>query len=116
LDAGSQEIGADQAEIVQGATGAGPRGEPTMRDLELMVKDYRLTTAEILYHMPDHPSLLQTYIWQNLDLAPKFPILHKFLAFWESSLDGRLHSVKVASAELIQPSRFRYASALMRLH
>jgi uncharacterized protein Usg len=87
-----------------------------MRDLELMVKDYRLTTAEILYHMPDHPSLLQTYIWQNLDLAPKFPILHKFLAFWESSLDGRLHSVKIASAQLIQPNRFRYASALMRLH
>jgi uncharacterized protein Usg len=87
-----------------------------MRDLELMVKDYRLTTAEILYHMPDHPSLLQTYIWQNLDLAPKFPILHKFLAFWESSLDGRLHSVKIASAKLIQPNRLRYARALMHLH
>ena len=50
-----------------------------MRDLELMVKDYRLTTAEILYHMPDHPSLLQTYVWQGLDIAPKFPVLHKFL-------------------------------------
>jgi uncharacterized protein Usg len=87
-----------------------------MRDLELMVKDYRLTTAEILYHMPDHPSLLQTYVWQDLDLAPKFPILQKFLAFWESSLDGRLHSVKIASAQLVQPSRFRHARALMRLH
>jgi uncharacterized protein Usg len=87
-----------------------------MRDVELMVKDYRLTTAEILYHMPDHPSLLQTYVWQDLDIAPKFPILHKFLDFWESSLDGRLHSVKIASARLVQPSRFRYASALMRLH
>ena len=74
-----------------------------MRDIKLMVKDYRLTTAEILYHMPDHPSLLQTYIWQSVDLAPKFPTLHKFLAFRESSLDGRLHSVKIASAELIKP-------------
>ncbi len=87
-----------------------------MRDVELMVKDYRLTTAEILYHMPDHPSLLQTYVWQDLDIAPKFPILHKFLDFWESSLDGRLHSVKIASAKLVQPSRFRFASALLRLH
>ena len=80
------------------------------------LENTKLTTAEILYHMPDHPSLLQTYIWQDLDIAPKFPILHKFLAFWESSLDGRLHSVKVASAQLVQPSRFRYARALMRLH
>lgn len=87
-----------------------------MRDLELMVKDYRLTTAEILYHLPDHPSLLQTYIWQDLDIAPKFPVLHKFLDFWESSLDGRLHSVKVASAKLIKPSRFRHARALLQIN
>jgi uncharacterized protein Usg len=87
-----------------------------MRDLELMVKDYRLTTAEILYHLPDHPSLLQTYVWQDLDIAPRFPVLHRFLEFWESSLDGKLHSVKVASARLIKPAQFRYARALLRLH
>ena len=87
-----------------------------MREFELLVKDYRLTTAEILYHMPDHPSLLQTYVWQDLDIAPKFPVLQGFLQFWESRLDGRLHSVKVASAKLIKPSRYRYARALMQLH
>lgn len=87
-----------------------------MRDFELMIKDYRLTTAEILYHMPDHPSLLQTFVWQNIDIAPKFPVLHKFLDFWESSLDGRLHSVKIASATLIQPNQYRYARALLTMH
>jgi uncharacterized protein Usg len=91
-------------------------GGRRMRDLELLIKDYRLTTAEILYHMPDHPSLLQTYVWQGLDIAPKFPVLHKFLDFWESSLDGRLHSVKVASARIIKPNRFRHTRALMHLH
>jgi uncharacterized protein Usg len=84
--------------------------------MELMVKDYRLTTAEILYHLPDHPSLLQTYIWQAIDLPPKYPCLFRFLDFWESSLDGKLHSVKVASAELIKPSSFRYAKTVLRLH
>jgi uncharacterized protein Usg len=87
-----------------------------MRDFELMVKDYRLTTAEILYHMPDHPSLLQTYVWQDLDISPRFPVLRKFLDFWESSLDGKLHSVKIASARLIKPSQFRHTRALLRLH
>jgi uncharacterized protein Usg len=32
--------------------------------------------------MPDHPKLLQTYIWQQYDLAPRFPRLHDFLDFW----------------------------------
>lgn len=87
-----------------------------MRDLELMVKDYRLTTAEILYHLPDHPSLLQTYVWQNLDIAPKFPILAKFLNFWETSLDARLHSVKIASAKLVKPNQVRHVDHVEHLH
>jgi uncharacterized protein Usg len=87
-----------------------------MRDLELMMRDYRLTTAEILYHFPDHPSLLQTYVWQALDLPPRFPRLTRFLEYWEASLDGKLHSVKIASAQLIKPGRFRYSRHLRYMH
>ncbi|NDF11683.1 MAG: Usg family protein [Proteobacteria bacterium] len=82
-----------------------------MTSFEQFLKDYRLTTAEILYHMPDHPSLLQTYVWQELDISPEFPVLKKFLHFWERSLDGKLHSVQVASCEIIKPAEFQYARA-----
>jgi len=78
-----------------------------MRELELQLANYRLTTAEILYHMPDHPALLQSFIWQELDLAPRFPTLIKFLKFWEKEIEGKLHSVRVASAGLIKPSEIR---------
>ncbi len=88
----------------------------TDRSIELMLRDYRLTTAEILYHFPDHPALLQSYIWQELDLAPKFPTLKKFLSFWERELDGKLHSVKVMHAAIITPHEFRLASAPMVIH
>jgi uncharacterized protein Usg len=87
-----------------------------MGDLAQQLKDYRLTTAEILYHLPDHPSLLQSYIWQNLDLAPRFPVLSKFLAFWQRNLDGKLHSVKVASVQLVKPAEFRFAAGEFRMH
>jgi uncharacterized protein Usg len=80
------------------------------------LNDYRLTTAEILYHLPDHPNLLQSYIWQDLDIAPNYPVLHKFLDFWQREIEGSLHSVRVASAELINPGRMRHADALMNLH
>ena len=74
--------------------------------LALQMHDYRLTTAEILYHMPDHPAVLQSYIWQDLDLAPAFPELRKFLDFWSRSLDGKVHSVRVGTAALITAPRW----------
>ena len=86
------------------------------RDFALQLKDYRLTTADILYHMPDHPDLLQQYIWQDYDIAPHFPVLHRFLDFWENHLDGRLHSVRVASQKLITPGETRFCSLHLTLH
>lgn len=86
-----------------------------MSSLELRLRGYRLTTAEILYRLPDHPSMLQSYIWQDLDIAPKFPVLNKFLHFWESSLDGKLYKVRVASRELIDKADIRMAGAEFRL-
>jgi uncharacterized protein Usg len=78
-----------------------------MSELELMLRDFRLTTANIFYHFPDHPSLLQTYLWQEYDKTPDFPVLKKFLNFWERELDGKLHSVVVESCKIIKPSDFK---------
>ena len=74
------------------------------------------TTAEILYRLPDHPALLQTYVWQDYDLAPRFPVLMKFLAFWRDRLEGPLHSVRVAHTRLIKPAEIRNLDAEMLLH
>ena len=88
----------------------------TSRELGLMLKDYRLTTAEILYRFPDHPVLLQSYVWQELDLAPKFPTLHKFIDFWNRELDGKIHSVKVMHAEMIMPHEFKLVHGSVLIH
>lgn len=85
-------------------------------DLELQLRGWRLTTAEILYHMPDHPSLLQSFVWQQLDLIPDLPMLKRFLSFWEHQLDGRLYSVKVCSAELIKPAGLHVVEQVGVLH
>ena len=79
-----------------------------MTDFVHRLHGYRLTTAEILYHRPDHPKLLQSYIWQEYDLVPRFPVLNKFLHFWESELDGKLHSVWVAATGIITPKELKY--------
>jgi len=87
-----------------------------MTSLEMQLNDYRLTTAEITYHLPDFPELLQHYIWQELDLAPKYPVLQEFLNFWEDRLDGKLHSVRIASVELIKPSEISKTDLSLVLH
>ncbi len=81
-----------------------------------IVKDYRLTTAEIVYRLPDHPEILQSYIWQAFDVAPAYPELKKFLDFWRRELDGKLHSVRVASDPLARTGRVRHAKLLQTLH
>ncbi len=87
-----------------------------MTDFAKQLADYRLTTAEILYRLPDHPAVLQSYLWQDLDLAPQFPVLRKFLDFWEREIEGKLYEVRVASAGLIKPAEIRANAALLTLH
>jgi len=87
-----------------------------MARLTCQLNRYRLTTAEIVYHLPDHPSLLQSYTWQDYDLTPDYPVLRRFLDFWRRSLEGKLHSVTVASTQLISPGEFRHANSVLTLH
>jgi uncharacterized protein Usg len=68
-----------------------------------------LTTAQIFYHLPDYDAILQEYIWQDYDTAPRFPNLFGFLSFWEKEIEGRLHSVYVARQAIITPDQYRFA-------
>ncbi|HZH52435.1 MAG TPA: usg protein [Microvirga sp.] len=86
------------------------------KDFIRQLEGYGLTTANILYRMPDHPTLLQTYIWQDYDLAPDFPVLLEFLHFWQRELAGPLHSVTVTHARLIRPAEIRTVDGEINLH
>jgi Usg protein, probable subunit of phosphoribosylanthranilate isomerase len=88
----------------------------TPSEFELQLNGYGLTTAHILYHLPDYRSVLQTYVWQGYDVAPNFPEMRRFLDFWEANLDGRLHSVRYAHKRLIGPSEWSRVDGEIILH
>lgn len=94
--------------------------EPTLStadtDFVRMLAGYSLTTAEIIYRLPDHPSLMQSYIWQDYDLHPRFPKLKSFLDFWSQNLEGKLYRVLVAHAGLIKPRELRLVGAELKLN
>ena len=72
---------------------------------------YSITTAEILYRMPDYRSIIQEFIWQDYDLHPHFPKLHGFLEFWQKNLDGPLYKVRVAHSRLLSAREVRIHAA-----
>ena len=80
------------------------------------LKGFSLTTAEILYRMPDYPALLQSYVWQDYDEHPRFPKLMKFLDFWHGNLDGELFKVRVAHSGLIKPAELALVDGEFRLN
>ncbi len=85
-------------------------------DFRAQLAGFSLTTAEILYRLPDHPALLQSYIWQDYDAAPRFPRLKSFLDFWSIKLEGKLFRVTVAHARLIRPAELKMIGAELRIH
>lgn len=90
--------------------------EHLMTDFEAQLRGGRLTTAEVLYYMPDHPQLLQRFTWQTTDIAPDFPRVHRFLDFWRREIEGVIHSVTVSAQGLVSPARLRVAQFQGTLH
>jgi uncharacterized protein Usg len=82
-------------------------------EFALRLKGWRLATAEVLYYMPDHPTLLQSFIWQTLDLAPSYPRIHKFLDFWRAEIQAVIHSVRLATGEELAPAKVRNVATIL---
>ncbi len=77
---------------------------------------YGLLTAEISYWLPDHPSLLQQFVWQTWDLAPAFPELGRFLDHWRREIEATIHEIRVAHRDYVGPANLHAIDAEVRLH
>lgn len=108
---------AEQAARLKEGSGTLARTDSTKpSDFARQIDGYGLTTADILYRLPDHPAILQQYIWQEYDKAPSFPELNRFLAFWQAKLEGLLYRVTVCHKTLIGPAELRAVKGEFRLH
>jgi len=56
----------------------------------------RHTTLQIYYYLPDHPSIIQEFLWQCLDHQPEFPRIHQFLEYWRNHIEARIHTIYLA--------------------
>ena len=88
----------------------------TSRDFQLQIQGYGLMTAEISYYMPDHPALIQLFVWQTYDTAPTFPALHGFLDHWRREIEAAIHSVRIAHQHLIGPAEWRAVDGMITIN
>lgn len=77
------------------------------RDFRMQLEGYGLSLVEVHYFMPDHPSLLQLFSFQQYDVSPDYPALHKFLDHWRREIEATLHSIRLAHRHLIGPNEWR---------
>lgn len=85
-------------------------------ETEMMLNGYGLTTAEMYYRMPDFQRVLNSFVWQDYDLAPDYPKLFAFIDFWKAKLDGPLHSVRFTHRKMITPGEWRSVVGEFRVH
>ena len=82
----------------------------------LMLKGYGLTTAEFFYRMPDYTHVLNTFVWQDYDIAPDHPRLLKFIDFWKAEIEGPLHSVRFTHRKMMSCGEWRHVTGEFTLH
>lgn len=90
--------------------------QPSDPDFTARLIGRRLTTAEVLYYIPDHPLLLQSFTWQTLDEVPEFPRVHRFLDFWRREICAVIHSVEVSASGLITPAKLDFSQVIGVVH
>ncbi|WP_292290881.1 aspartate-semialdehyde dehydrogenase [Marivita sp.] len=87
-----------------------------MSETELMLRGYGLTTAQLYYRMPDYRNVLNTFVWQEYDLAPDHPKLFEFIEFWQDSIDGPLHSVQYTHRKMLASGEWQQLVGEFTLH
>jgi uncharacterized protein Usg len=85
-------------------------------ELLQQLNGYSLTTADILYRLPDFPGLIQSFVWQDYDYAPEFPRLIGFLDYWRTHLDAPLYRITVTHKSLVSPAQMRHLDGHFVFH
>ncbi len=87
-----------------------------LSETELMLKGYGLTTAELIYRLPDFQNVLNTFVWQEYDIAPDHPKLFEFIEFWQTEIEGPLHSVRFVHRKMISAGEWRNVVGEITVH
>ena len=65
----------------------------------IIIKRKTLVTLNIFYWMPDYENILQQFVWQTIDVKPKYPRIYRFLDYWHNNIDAIMNEVVICDSE-----------------
>jgi len=64
-----------------------------------IIKRKTLITLNVYYWLPDYENILQQFMWQTVDVKPKYPRVNKFLNYWHNNIDAIINEVQITESE-----------------
>lgn len=58
-----------------------------------------LVSLRVYYYMPDYRDLIQEFMWQTMDIKPKYPRVNKFLNYWKENIEAIIADVEIAEMD-----------------
>lgn len=59
----------------------------------MLIRTKKSVIINVLYFLPDHPSLLQEFIWNYNDIVPELRETHKFLNYWHNNIEATINQI-----------------------
>lgn len=81
----------------------------------LILNKIQIITIDILYWMPDHPHILQQFVWQTEDQIPEYLRAKKFLNYWKNNIDAKIHQICIAQNEKYLSQKFTSIDDFIKL-
>ena len=47
------------------------------------------------YYLPDYNNLVQEFTWGTVDVIPEYPLINRFLKYWNNNIDAVIASIEL---------------------
>ena len=64
-----------------------------------IIRNRTLVTLNVYYWMPDYDNILQQFVWQTMDVKPKYPRINKFLDYWHNNIEAIVSEIQICESE-----------------
>ena len=64
-----------------------------------IISNKTLVTLNVYYWMPDYDNILQQFVWQTMDVNPKYPRINKFLDYWHNNIEAIVSEIQICESE-----------------
>ena len=82
----------------------------------MLIVNTRPVILQVIYYMPDYPTLLQEFTWGYDDRVPELMRTHKFLNHWRTNIDAVIAEILLSVNDGDRPRKWRSIDEILNLN